>query len=169
MSRAPNRALGQHLMIRAMAYVAGEPVPFFWPMRSFIHHNPLHGLEHLPFEQAVAKGTQLFHARGYLPRTIYQGYLGDGRMDRDSLTAQIQAFIAARPATPEVDLHAWLRTLLEQTPTPVMQPHALAGVDDVLAAPVARKSTEAAHAPTILWAHVDATPFPLSAHALVRT
>lgn len=134
MSRAPNRALGQHLMIRAMAYVAGEPVPFFWPMRSFIHHNPLHGLEHLPFEQAVAKGTQLFHARGYLPRTIYQGYLGDGRMDRDSLTAQIQAFIAARPATPEVDLHAWLRTLLEQTPTPVMQPHALAGVDDVLAA-----------------------------------
>ena len=50
--------LGQKLQIRAMIYVAGEPIPFFWPMRSFIHHNPLHGLEHLPFEDAVAEGER---------------------------------------------------------------------------------------------------------------
>ena len=37
--------LGQKLKIRSMVYVAAEPIPFFWPMRSFIHHNPLHGLE----------------------------------------------------------------------------------------------------------------------------
>ena len=48
--------LGQTLKIRTMVYVAGEPIPFFWPMRSFIHHNPLHGLEHLPFDKAVALG-----------------------------------------------------------------------------------------------------------------
>ena len=46
-------SLGQRLKIRAMVYVAGEPIPYFWPMRSFIHHNPLHGLERRPFEDAV--------------------------------------------------------------------------------------------------------------------
>ena len=48
-------SLGKRLRIRALVYVAGEPIPSFWPMRTFIHHNPLFGLEHLPFEAAVAR------------------------------------------------------------------------------------------------------------------
>ena len=40
--------LGMSLKIRSMIHMAAEPIPFFWPMRTFIHHNPLHGLEHLP-------------------------------------------------------------------------------------------------------------------------
>lgn len=55
--------LGQRLSIRTMIYVAGQPVPFFWPMRSFIHHNPLHGLEHRPFHTALETGQRLFHGR----------------------------------------------------------------------------------------------------------
>jgi len=50
-------ALGRRLKIRAMVQVAGEPIPYFWPMRTFIHHNPLHGLEHLPFAQAVVQSA----------------------------------------------------------------------------------------------------------------
>jgi len=34
-------SLGRRLKIRATVHVAGEPIPFFWPMRTFIHHNPL--------------------------------------------------------------------------------------------------------------------------------
>ena len=45
-------SLGMKAQIRSMIFVAGEPIPFFWPMRAFIHHNPLHGLEQLPFEEA---------------------------------------------------------------------------------------------------------------------
>ena len=36
--------LGDRLKVRSMVYVASEPIPRFWPMRTFIHHNPLFGL-----------------------------------------------------------------------------------------------------------------------------
>ena len=50
--------LGKKLKIRSMVTMAGEVLPFFWPMRNFIHHNPLHGLEHLPFQVAAARGAE---------------------------------------------------------------------------------------------------------------
>jgi hypothetical protein len=86
--------LGRRLRIRSMVSVSGEVLPFFWPMRNFIHHNPLHGLEHLPFEQAVAEATRLFHARGWLPRTDYQQMLAAGDIDRDALAVEVDAFVA---------------------------------------------------------------------------
>ena len=54
-------SLGKSLKIRSTIQVAAEPISFFWPMRTFIHHNPLHGLEHLPFDLAVKEGKRLFH------------------------------------------------------------------------------------------------------------
>jgi hypothetical protein len=73
--------LGMQAQIRSMIFIAGEPIPFFWPMRAFIHHNPLHGLEKLPFEQAVSEGRKLFHGKGFLPRKIYRRYLDEGKID----------------------------------------------------------------------------------------
>ena len=71
-------SLGESLKIRSMIAMAAEAIPYFWPMRSFIHHNPLHGLEDLPFADAVNNGMQLFHGRGFLPRHVYQQYLAAG-------------------------------------------------------------------------------------------
>lgn len=101
-------SLGQRLKIRSMVTMAGEVLPFFWPMRNFIHHNPLHGLEHLPFEQAVAEASRLFHARGWLRRTEYQRLLAEGDIDLDTL----EALVSER-------VDAWLRdngVELEQEP-----------------------------------------------------
>ncbi|MEK8089736.1 DUF2309 domain-containing protein [Thermithiobacillus plumbiphilus] len=107
-------ALGRQLKIRAMVHVAGEPIPFFWPMRTFIHHNPLHGLEHMPFSEAVAEGRRLFHAQGYLPRSTYQEYLVRGKVDRAALSAQVERFLAGQPAIDGLDLHELLMTLLSE-------------------------------------------------------
>ena len=114
-----NLRLGERLRIRAMIYVAGERIPYFWPMRGFIHHNPLHGFEHLPFTQGVAEGEALFHARGYLTRAQYQQARANGRIDDDALAHRISAFAADRPDVGGVDLAHWLYTLATQMPAPL--------------------------------------------------
>jgi uncharacterized protein YbcC (UPF0753/DUF2309 family) len=76
-----------------MVTVAGEVLPFFWPMRNFIHHNPLHGLEHLPFEEAVAEAARLFHARAYLRRADYQRLMARGSIDPAVLEALVAGFV----------------------------------------------------------------------------
>lgn len=126
--------LGQQLKIRAMLYVAGEPIPFFWPMRSFIHHNPLHGLEHMPFHKAVKTGMRLFHARGFLERHQYQDYLSQGKVDRAALSAEIEAFVAKQNPVNGIDLSHWLMTLLTRTEQPVSVKGSLAETRDVCAA-----------------------------------
>lgn len=111
--------LGAQLRIRATIHVAAEPIPLFWPMRAFIHHNPLHGLEHLPFAQAVAEGGRLFGARGYLGRERYRDYLAAGSIDRAALQKGVRAFLAARAPIAGLDLEAWLMALLTETATPL--------------------------------------------------
>jgi hypothetical protein len=76
-----------------MVTMAGEVLPFFWPMRNFIHHNPLHGLEHVPFEQAVAEAARLFHARGYLRRADYQRMMARGSIEPAVLEALVTEFV----------------------------------------------------------------------------
>lgn len=127
-------ALGDSLKIRAMIYVAAEPIPFFWPMRSFIHHNPLHGLEHLPFDAGAAEGARLFHGRAFLPRHSYQDYLAQGRVDRDALSDVVAQFLTRRDPLPGIDLQHWLMTLLTRMPTPVVRRAGIAGAEDVTAA-----------------------------------
>lgn len=124
-------ALGRRLRIRAITHVAGEAIPYFWPMRTFIHHNPLYGLEHLPFEQAVAEGERLFHARSYLPRPVQQRYLAEGRMDLAVLKAQVAGFLAGRPEIGGLDQHRLLMTLLTETRISAGTRLALADAQDV--------------------------------------
>ncbi|MGD8570477.1 MAG: DUF2309 domain-containing protein [Gammaproteobacteria bacterium] len=127
-------ALGQQLKIRSMIYVAAEPVPYFWPMRAFIHHNPLHGLENMPFEHAVEKGARLFHGQGYLPRSVYQQYLLQGRIDEERLAQEVTRFLAERDDIPGLDMRSMLMILLTKIAKPVMLSTLLLTDDDVQAA-----------------------------------
>ena len=108
-------SLGQRLSIRSMVYVASEPIPFFWPMRTFIHHNPLHGLEDLPFEQAVQEGKRLLHGRVFLRRPVYQQYLQQGKVDSHDLTQQVATHVDKRETISGIDMQQWLMALLTKT------------------------------------------------------
>jgi len=126
--------LGQRLQIRSMIYVAAEPVPYFWPMRSFIHHNPLHGLEKLPFAAAVKKGANLFHGQVFLSRSEYHAYLRQGKVDQARLQHEVLQFLAGREPIADLDMQQLLLTLLTRIESPVMQPTLLATAVDVQAA-----------------------------------
>jgi uncharacterized protein YbcC (UPF0753/DUF2309 family) len=114
--------LADTLKLRAMVYVAGEPIAFFWPMRNFIHHNPLHGLEGLKFEDAVARGATLFHARGFLKRHDYQRYLAAGAIDDAELRREIRTFVAGHDLPPGIDWDRAFHRLLTAVAEPVALP-----------------------------------------------
>jgi len=135
-------ALSQKLKIRSMIYVAAEPVPFFWPMRAFIHHNPLHGLEGLQFDEAVKKGSSLFHGQAFLSRERYQQYLHEGKVDEARLQLEVDRFLSSRPDIAGLDLRAILMTMLTETTMPVAVPTSLASDSDIQAAALGKNVHE---------------------------
>ena len=64
---------------------AREPIAPFWPMRTMVAQNPIHGLEYLPFDQAVRKGKHLLGGNGYLSNEEYRQFYRDGRITTESL------------------------------------------------------------------------------------
>ena len=109
-----------------MVAIAGEVLPFVWPMRNFIHHNPLYGLEHLGFEEAIELAKELFHAKGYLRRTDYQGLMRAGKVDPDVIAELVAEFLgdrlahsdSAADAAEGLDLAHVLFTLMTQMDQP---------------------------------------------------
>jgi uncharacterized protein YbcC (UPF0753/DUF2309 family) len=80
----------QRMELRSFVELASEVIAQYWPMRTFIHHNPLHGLETMPFEQAVQRGRELFGGRGYLDSDEYRRLLKIGRILLDDVQAVLQ-------------------------------------------------------------------------------
>lgn len=78
--------------LRSLVKLASEPISHFWPMKTFIHHNPLHGLEHLPFEQAIEEGTKYLGGAGYLSNTDYQHYYRQGRISNEAINDVLARF-----------------------------------------------------------------------------
>ena len=71
--------------LREQIQEAVEPVSQFWPMKGFVSHNPLQGLEHLPFDEAFQQARHLFGAEGYLPLDEYRALHRAGRISERSI------------------------------------------------------------------------------------
>ena len=82
----------QRMEIRTLVRLASEAISYYWPMRTFVHHNPLHGLEDMPFDEGVSKGRQLLGGRGYLANEVFREYFKTGRI----LARHLDAALAPR-------------------------------------------------------------------------
>jgi hypothetical protein len=72
--------------VRHLVTEACEPVAQFWPMKNFVHHNPVHGLEHLPFDTAVREARHLLGGNGYLSNQEYRRLYREGRITAEGVT-----------------------------------------------------------------------------------
>ena len=69
---------------------AAEPVSQFWPMKGFVSHNPIMGLEHLPFDEASRQAKHLIGADAYLPNEEYRGFCRTGRITQRSIDRALE-------------------------------------------------------------------------------
>ena len=81
----------QRSELRALILLASEVIADYWPMRTFVHHNPLHGLEYLDFEEAVSRAQRLREGKGYLSVESFREYFRSGRILPDQLDAALKA------------------------------------------------------------------------------
>jgi uncharacterized protein len=116
----------RRMELRGVIRLAGEVIAQYWPMRTFVHHNPLHSLEYLPFEETVRRGKQFMGGNGYLPSHLYRDYLKSGRIQSSHLDAALKPLvhdkhltIGSRTITHGDVLHA---CLAEGICTPVIEP-----------------------------------------------
>ncbi|HUM40145.1 MAG TPA: Na-translocating system protein MpsB, partial [Nitrospira sp.] len=90
----------RRMELRGTIRLASEVIAQYWPMRTFVHHNPLHSLEYLPFTETVRRGKQFLGGNGYLSGDMYRRYLKSGRI----LVRHVDDALVAQARPEEVDL-----------------------------------------------------------------
>lgn len=66
---------------------AAHLLPSQGPITVFVHHNPLHAFEDLPFDEAVKKGATTYGCHPYLPEDAYRREVARGRISPEDLAA----------------------------------------------------------------------------------
>lgn len=90
----------QWMQLRAVILLSSEIIAPYWPMRTFVHHNPLHGLEELHFEEAAQRAQQVLGGKGYLSLELFRDYARSGRI----LPRHIDAALKPRAHDKQVTL-----------------------------------------------------------------
>ncbi|PKO94699.1 MAG: DUF2309 domain-containing protein [Betaproteobacteria bacterium HGW-Betaproteobacteria-10] len=95
------------------------------PIRDFVHHNTLHGFQHLPFPDALAAAQQLTGATTYWPESKFRACYDTGRISRDDVNAALDEAGLADLEQPLIGTlrqrDILLASLLESPETPCVQ------------------------------------------------
>lgn len=73
--------------LKSIIEQATHLLPTQGPISVFIHHNPLHAFEDLPFDEAVLEGLRKFGGQPYLSEDRYRAELATGRISASDVAA----------------------------------------------------------------------------------
>ena len=85
-----SEAVTRHAEIRELVLQASGVIAHYWPMSMFVHHNPLHNIESMHFEDAVRMGRRFVGGNGYLPNQVFREYVKSGRIQPEHIDAAIR-------------------------------------------------------------------------------
>jgi hypothetical protein len=62
-----------------------DTIPHYWPIGSFIAHNPLKGFENLHFKEALEKAQDVFGGKSYMAPEYYISHYNEGKIKPNTL------------------------------------------------------------------------------------
>ena len=83
-------SLEERNRLRDEVVEACQPVAQNWPMKTFAYRNPLRGLEHLPFDEAIREAKHLLGGNGYIANEEYRQLYRDGRITDGAVKRALQ-------------------------------------------------------------------------------
>ena len=88
-----------HKAIRQVVSQASRVIAHYWPMSMFVHHNPLHNIESMHFEEAVRLGRRFVGGNGYLPNETFRKYVESGRIQPDHIDSALRPYTEDQSVT----------------------------------------------------------------------
>lgn len=79
-----------HENIQELVEHSAAVIAHYWPMTTFVHHNPIRSLENLNFHEAVKVANRLIGGRGYLANEQYRKLLKVGRIGSSQVDAALE-------------------------------------------------------------------------------
>jgi uncharacterized protein len=89
-------------------------VPHYWPIGSFIHHNPLKGFEHLGFKDGLNKAKKIYGGKVYMEPSYYLKFYNEGKISHSILEENLKEILEVDGLAEHYDLA--MKCLLEVNP-----------------------------------------------------